>query len=54
MKNNDIYFDENHKINDNQLKSDLNKENDYKNIFLCPLNRNDCVNSIDIIDDIIQ
>ena len=53
MKNNDIYFDENPKINDNQLKSDLNKENDYKNIFLCPLNRNDCVNSIDIIDDII-
>jgi hypothetical protein len=25
----------------------------YQNIFLCPLNKNDCVNSIDIFDDII-
>ena len=55
MKNNDIYFDENPKYNEINLKSKSNysKKKDYKNIFLCPLNKNDCVNSIDIFEDII-
>ena len=55
MKNNDIYFDENPKYNEINLKSKSNysKKKYYKNIFLCPLNKNDCVNSIDIFEDII-
>ena len=55
MKNNDIYFDENPKLKEMKLKSKTNnnKKKDYKNIFLCPLNKNDCVNSIDIFEDII-
>ena len=57
MKNNDIFFDENIKYNENKLnvkiKSNSNNNNKYQNIFLCPLNKNDCVNSIDIYDDII-
>ena len=55
MKNNDIYFDENPKLKEMKLKSksNNNKKKDYKNIFLCPLNKNDCVNSIDIFEDII-
>ena len=35
------------------MQCDSNSKNNYKNIFLCPLNKNDCVNSIDIIDDFI-
>ena len=55
MKNNDIYFDENPKLKETKLKSKTNnnKIKEYKNIFLCPLNKNDCVNSIDIFEDII-
>ena len=37
----------------NDKECDFNIKNTYKNIFLCPLNKNDCVNSIDIIDDFI-
>ena len=55
MKNNDLYYDENHKIKENNINS--NKKHPlniaYKNIFLCPLNKNDCVNSLDIYDDIV-
>ena len=55
MKNNDIYFNENPKINEIKIneKSKVNKRKEYKNIFLCPLNKSDCVNSIDIFDDIV-
>ena len=43
------------KINENKSKSKskIKIKHEYKNIFLCPLNKNDCVNSIDIFDDII-
>ena len=56
MKKNDIYFDENPESNETELKPKFNnkkKKFEYKNIFLCPLNKNDCVNSIDIFEDII-
>ena len=55
MKNNDIYFDEIPNVNENKLKIKSNSilKKEYKNIFLCPLNKNDCVNSIDIYDDIV-
>ena len=43
------------KINENKYRSKakFKIKHEYKNIFLCPLNKNDCVNSIDIFDDII-
>ena len=43
------------KFNEMKLKSksNNNKKSKYKNIFLCPLNKNDCVNSLDIFEDII-
>ena len=55
MKNNDINFDENPKINEIKINenSKVNKRKEYKNIFLCPLNKSDCVNSIDIFDDLV-
>ena len=55
MNNNDIYFDESPKKNENKIKikSKSILKTEFKNIFLCPLNKNDCVNSIDIYDDII-
>ena len=31
----------------------IKSKNNYRNIFLCPLKKSDCVNSIDIIDDIV-
>lgn len=34
-------------------KINLNQKKEYKNIFLCPKNKHDIVNSIDILDDII-
>ena len=55
MNNNDIFFDENSKYKGNKLKiqSNSKSKNNYRNIFLCPLKKSDCVNSIDIIDDIV-
>ena len=54
MNNNDIYFDENPKYKETvKLKSFPKIKNNFKNIFMCPLNKNDCVNSIDIFDDIV-
>ena len=57
MKNNDKNFDEilsekpTKKIN--ILKVNFNAKREYKNIFLCPINKHDVVNSMDILDDII-
>ena len=57
MKNNDKNFDEilsekpTKKIN--ILKVNFNTKREYKNIFLCPINKHDVVNSMDILDDII-
>lgn len=54
MNNNDIYFDENPKYKETiKLKSFPKIKKSFKNIFMCPLNKNDCVNSIDIFDDIV-
>ena len=54
MNNNDIYLDENPKYKETiKLKSFPKNKNNFKNIFMCPLNKNDCVNSIDIFDDIV-
>ena len=54
MNNNDIYLDENPKYKETiKLKSFPKIKNNFKNIFMCPLNKNDCVNSIDIFDDIV-
>ena len=53
MKKNDIYQSENEFFNNQNTKSKQSEKYIYKNIFLCPLNKNDCVNSMDIFDDII-
>ena len=53
MKKNDIYCSENAIMNVQNIKDKSSEEYIYKNIFLCPLNRNDCVNSMDIFDDIL-
>ena len=53
MKKNDIYQSENELFNNQNIKSKQSEKFIYKNIFLCPLNKNDCVNSMDIFDDII-
>jgi len=53
MKKNDIYQSENEIFNNQNTKSKQSEKYIYKNIFLCPLNKNDCVNSMDIFDDII-
>ena len=53
MKKNDIYQSENEFFNKQNTKSKQSEKFIYKNIFLCPLNKNDCVNSMDIFDDII-
>ena len=57
MKNNDKNFDEN-QIEQSNNRIILSKINtisikEYKNIFLCPLNKHDIVTSIDILDDLI-
>ena len=52
MKKNDIHCSENEIMNF-QNKDKHPEEYIYKNVFLCPLNKNDCVNSMDIFDDII-
>ena len=52
MKKNDIFCSENEIMNF-QNKDKHPEEYIYKNVFLCPLNKNDCVNSMDIFDDII-
>ena len=53
MQKNEIYFSENEIMNSQNKKNKTIEEYIYKNIFLCPLNKNDCVNSIDIFDDIL-
>ena len=53
MKKNEIYYSENEIINKQNTKTAQTEEYIYKNIFLCPLNKNDCVNSMDIFDDMI-
>lgn len=53
MNNNDIYFDENPKYKETLKLKSFPKIKNFKNIFMCPLNKNDCVNSIDIYDDIV-
>ena len=52
MKKNDIHCSENEIMNF-QNKDKHPEEYIYKNVFLCPLNKNDCVNSMDVFDDII-
>ena len=57
MKNNDKNFDEipsekpNKKIN--ILRVNEKPKHEYKNIYLCPLNKHDAVNSMEILDDYI-
>lgn len=57
MKNNDKNFDEipsekpNKKIN--ILRVNEKPKHEYKNIYLCPLNKHDAVNSMEILDDFI-
>ena len=57
MKNNDKNFDENHLEKSNKRiiisKTNSKSNREYKNIFLCPINKHDIVTSIDILDDII-
>ena len=54
MQKNEIYFSENEFMNlQNPKNKTKEEEYIYKNIFLCPLNKNDCVNSMDIFDDIL-
>ena len=57
MKNNDKNFDENHLEKSNKRiiisKTNSKPNREYKNIFLCPINKHDIVTSIDILDDII-
>ena len=53
MRKNDIYFSENEIMNSQSQKNKQKEEFIFKNIFLCPLNKNDCVNSMDIFDDIL-
>ena len=53
MQKNEIYFSENEFMNLQNPKNKTKEEYIYKNIFLCPLNKNDCVNSMDIFDDIL-
>ena len=56
--NNDIEnnIKENNKSNLNKEENNINikyKSSEYKCIFHCPLNKNDCVNSIDIFNNYI-
>ena len=57
MKNNDKNFDEipsekpNKKIN--IFRVNEKPKHEYKNIYLCPLNKHDAVNSMEILDDYI-
>ena len=53
MQKNEIYFSENEIMNSQSQKNKQKEEFIFKNIFLCPLNKNDCVNSMDIFDDIL-
>ena len=53
MRKNEIYCSENEIMNSQNIKEKNPEEFIYKNIFLCPLNKNDCVNSMDIFDDIL-
>ena len=53
MKINDIFCSENEFMNNINIKDKQSEEYIYQNIFLCPLNNNDCVNSMDIFDDIL-
>ena len=53
MKKNDIFCSENEIMNNIDSKYKNSEEYIYKNIFLCPLNKNDCINSMDIFDDLL-
>ena len=54
MQKNEIYFSENEFMNlQNPKNKTKEEEYIYKNIFLFFLNKNDCVNSMDIFDDIL-
>ena len=53
MRKNEIYYSENEVMNFQSTKDKHNEEFIYKNIFVCPLNKNDCVNSMDIFDDLL-
>ena len=54
MKKNEIFNSEYEIMDVYNTKKDKNiQKYIYKNIFLCPLNKNDCVNSMDIFDDIL-
>ena len=57
MKNNDKNFDEIPVEKPSKKiiipKVNLKSKCEYENIFLCPLNKHDVVNSIDILDDVI-
>ena len=53
MKKNEIYYSENEVMNSQNTKDKHSEEYTYLNIFICPLNKNDCVNSMDIFDDLL-
>ena len=57
MKNNDKNYDAIplQKFSKKKItpKVNINSKREYKNILLCPLNKHDAVNSIDILDDVI-
>ena len=54
MKKIDIYKSENVDFDTNkEIKSKRTKKYIYKFIFLCPINKLDCVNSMDIYDDLL-
>ena len=54
MKKIDIYKSENVDFDTNkEIKSKRSKKYIYKFIFLCPINKLDCVNSMDIYDDLL-
>ena len=54
MKKIDIYKSENVDFDTNkEIKAKRTKKYIYKFIFLCPINKLDCVNSMDICDDLV-
>ena len=57
MKNNDKNLDEIPSENPNKkiniFRENTKSKHEYKNIYLCPLNKHDIVNSMEILDDII-
>jgi len=57
MKNNDKNFDEIPLEKPSKKviipKVNINSKREYKNIFLCPINKHDVVTSMDILDDVV-